>query len=98
VFFAIRYFDTHWSYVVRIVVAFTVTLALTLTSWFLLERPLMRWRKRLEAKRIAEPVVPSDPTTSSVAPPSDNGPVAGQEGDQSELPSLPATARAKKST
>ena len=55
VFFAIRYFDPHWNDVVRVVVAVTVTLALTLLSWFLLERPLMRWRKRLEAKRVAEP-------------------------------------------
>jgi peptidoglycan/LPS O-acetylase OafA/YrhL len=53
VFFAVRFFDPHWDDVVRVVVAVGVTLTLTLTSWFVLERPLMRWRKRLEAKRIA---------------------------------------------
>jgi peptidoglycan/LPS O-acetylase OafA/YrhL len=51
VFFAIRYFDPHWNDVVRVVVAVVVTLSLTLLSWFLLERPLMNWSKRLEAKR-----------------------------------------------
>ncbi len=61
VFFAIRHFDTHWDYAVRVVVAFTATLGLTLFSWFLLERPLMRWRKRMEAKRIGERVEPPQP-------------------------------------
>jgi peptidoglycan/LPS O-acetylase OafA/YrhL len=64
VFFAIRYFDPHWNDVVRVVVAVTVTLGLTLLSWFLLERPLMRWRKRLEAKRVAEPT-PAQPEESA---------------------------------
>ena len=50
---------------VRVVVAVTVTLALSLLSWFLLERPMMRWRKRLEAKRTAEPA-----TTPGLAEPS----------------------------
>ena len=54
VFFAIRHFDTHWSYVLRVVVAVGVTLALTILSWFLLERPLMRWSKRLEQRRHAK--------------------------------------------
>lgn len=51
VFFAIRYFDPHWPDVLRVVVALLLTLSFTLLSWFLLERPLMRWSKRLEAKR-----------------------------------------------
>ncbi len=54
VFFAIREFDTHWNDVVRVVVAFSVTLALTLISWFALEKPLMQWSKRLERKRRAK--------------------------------------------
>jgi peptidoglycan/LPS O-acetylase OafA/YrhL len=53
VFFAIRHFDTHWNYVVRVVVAVGVTLSLTILSWFLLERPLQTWSKSLEAKRRA---------------------------------------------
>jgi peptidoglycan/LPS O-acetylase OafA/YrhL len=61
VFFGIRHFDTHWDYPVRVIVAFSVTLGLTLLSWFILERPLMRWRKRLEAKRIAEREEPDRP-------------------------------------
>jgi peptidoglycan/LPS O-acetylase OafA/YrhL len=51
VFFAIRYFDTHWNDVVRVIVAFSITMTLTLISWFALERPLMRWGGRLEDKR-----------------------------------------------
>ncbi len=51
VFFAVRQFDTHWNDVVRVVVAFAVTLALTLISWFALEKPLMQWSKRMERKR-----------------------------------------------
>ncbi len=51
VFFAIRYFDPHWNDVVRVVVAFVVTLALTLLSWFFLEQPLMKWGARLDRKR-----------------------------------------------
>jgi peptidoglycan/LPS O-acetylase OafA/YrhL len=51
VFFAIRHFDTHWNYVVRVVVAVVVTLSLTVLSWFLLERPLQRWSKSLESRR-----------------------------------------------
>jgi peptidoglycan/LPS O-acetylase OafA/YrhL len=53
VFFAIRHFDTHWNDVVRVVVAVGVTLSLTILSWFLLERPLQKWSKSLEAKRRA---------------------------------------------
>jgi peptidoglycan/LPS O-acetylase OafA/YrhL len=56
VFFAIRFFDPHWSYVLRVVVATVVTLSLTIASWFLLERPLMHWAKRLEASRYVKPV------------------------------------------
>ncbi len=50
VFFAVAHFDTHWNDVVRIVVAVSITLALTLLSWFLVERPLMRWSKQLSAR------------------------------------------------
>jgi peptidoglycan/LPS O-acetylase OafA/YrhL len=51
VFFAVRYFDTHWPDWVRVVIATAVTLAFTVLSWFLIERPLMRWSRRLEVKR-----------------------------------------------
>jgi peptidoglycan/LPS O-acetylase OafA/YrhL len=78
VFFGVRYFGTHWNNVVRVVVAIVATLSLTLLSWFLLERPLMRWSKRLEERRYTKPLVmpavasyPSDrlaPSTSVDAP------------------------------
>ena len=70
VFFAIRFFDPHWNYVLRVVVALAVTLTLTLLSWFLLERPLMQWGKRLEAKRTAAPAVAvaSVPDSTAAAP------------------------------
>ena len=55
VFFAVHYFGPHWNYVVRVIVALGVTLTLTLLSWFLLEKPLMHWSKKLEAKRYAKP-------------------------------------------
>jgi peptidoglycan/LPS O-acetylase OafA/YrhL len=64
VFFAIRFFDPHWNDVVRVVVAIVVTLSLTLLSWFLLEKPLMRWSKKLEARRFAKPAT----TPSAVQP------------------------------
>jgi peptidoglycan/LPS O-acetylase OafA/YrhL len=67
VFFAIRFFDPHWNYVLRVVVALAVTLTLTLLSWFLLERPLMRWGKRLEAKRTVAPSVAVAPVPESTA-------------------------------
>ncbi len=43
VFYVVSRVDTGWNYVLRVVVAFAGTLALTLLSWFLLERPLQRW-------------------------------------------------------
>ncbi len=66
VFFAVAHFDTHWNDVVRVVVAVSITLALTLLSWFLVERPLMGWSKRLsardEARRAAAVGVPEGPS------------------------------------
>lgn len=56
VFYAIHHFDSHWPYPFRVAAAFLITLALTLASWFLLERPLMRWKVRLERRRL-----PADP-------------------------------------
>jgi peptidoglycan/LPS O-acetylase OafA/YrhL len=63
VFFAIRYFDPHWNDAVRVVVAFVATLSLTVLSWLLIERPLMRWGKRLESRRHA-----ADATAASKRP------------------------------
>jgi peptidoglycan/LPS O-acetylase OafA/YrhL len=69
VFFAIRFFDPHWSDVVRVVVAVAVTLSLTILSWFCLERPLMKWSGRLEARRFVKPEVsPSASSESTLSP------------------------------
>jgi peptidoglycan/LPS O-acetylase OafA/YrhL len=54
VFYAVRHFDQHWNDVVRVVVALAVTLLLTTLSWFLLERPLMNLKGRVEKKRHRE--------------------------------------------
>jgi peptidoglycan/LPS O-acetylase OafA/YrhL len=79
VFWAIRYYDTGWPYALRVVVAFIVTLAFTLASWFLLERPLTEWKGRLETRRHSatgdEPDTapadqPTDPTPPSAGAPS----------------------------
>ncbi len=56
VFFGVRHFDAHWPYVIRIAVATALTVALTLLSWVLIERPMIQWKDRLEAKRHASPV------------------------------------------
>jgi peptidoglycan/LPS O-acetylase OafA/YrhL len=66
VFFAVAHFDQHWSNVERIIVAIGVTLILTLLSWFLIEKPLMRWSKRLESRRFA---ATSNPSTDAAAGP-----------------------------
>jgi peptidoglycan/LPS O-acetylase OafA/YrhL len=64
VFFAVRFYDQHWNDVVRVIVAVSVTLTLTLLSWFLIERPLMNWSKRLEARRYI-----GSPTTKTMVGP-----------------------------
>jgi peptidoglycan/LPS O-acetylase OafA/YrhL len=43
VFYVVSRVDTGWNYVLRVLVALAGTLAMTLLSWFLLERPLQRW-------------------------------------------------------
>lgn len=56
VFWAIRYYDNGWPYAVRVLAAFAITLGLTLASWYGMERPIMRWKDRIEAqKRDASP-------------------------------------------
>jgi peptidoglycan/LPS O-acetylase OafA/YrhL len=87
VFFAIRFYDPHWNDVLRVVVAIVVTLALTIMSWFLLERHLMRWSSRLEANRRVKLAAASSPTTSPS--PSDsvaNVPVSSSASEESSKP------------
>jgi peptidoglycan/LPS O-acetylase OafA/YrhL len=88
VFFAIRHFDTHWNDVVRVVVAVGVTLSLTILSWFLLERPLQKWSKSLEAKRRAQ--LSARPATAEPAPKTTPAPPPASQG----APAAPAAATA----
>jgi peptidoglycan/LPS O-acetylase OafA/YrhL len=50
VFAAVSRAGTTWSPAARYVVAFGVTAAATAASWFLLERPVLRWKDRLERR------------------------------------------------
>jgi peptidoglycan/LPS O-acetylase OafA/YrhL len=60
VFFAVQRYGHDWSDVTRVVVATSVSLMLTTLSWFLLERPVLRWKDRLEARsRTGRPAQPS---------------------------------------
>ncbi len=54
VFYVVAHVDHGWSYILRVIVALGGTLAMTLLSWFLLERPLQRWVHR-EAPRDPSP-------------------------------------------
>ena len=68
VFFGVRHFDAHWPYAVRIAVATALTVALTLLSWVLIERPMIQWKDRLEGKRHArsmEGASPAEPPAIS---------------------------------
>ena len=51
VFFAVRYYGRGWTDATRVTVAVAVSLALTATSWRLLERPSLKWKSRLEGRR-----------------------------------------------
>ncbi len=68
VFFAIRYFDPHWNDAVRVIVAVVLTISLTLLSWFLLERPLMNWSRRLESRRRREAAPSSTDVPTALKP------------------------------
>ena len=58
VFYVVAHIDHGWNYVLRVVVAFAATMAMTLLSWFLLERPLQRWvhRRAPRAAQASSPV------------------------------------------
>jgi peptidoglycan/LPS O-acetylase OafA/YrhL len=46
ILFAIRYYGPHWNDAVKVVVALTSTLGVSIASWFLIERPFMRMKSR----------------------------------------------------
>ena len=66
VFYWVRRVGRHWNDAERVAVALVVTLALTIASWYLLERPMMRWKDRLESRRIHDD---TPPTSSAPAAP-----------------------------
>ena len=80
VFYILSRIDHGWNYVVRAVVAFAATLALTLLSWFLLERPLQRWVHR-QAPRLPKPQTETTVDTGAAS-------VAGAE-DAAPVPTAP---------
>jgi peptidoglycan/LPS O-acetylase OafA/YrhL len=85
VFFGVRRYGSHLNNVERVIVAVGLTFAITLASWFLLERPALAWKSRLERKRVAtiDRADPSD-STSPAVPPAAPAPSAA--------PSAPAAA------
>jgi peptidoglycan/LPS O-acetylase OafA/YrhL len=46
ILFAIRYYGPHWNDVLKVVVALSATLGVSIASWFLVERPFMRMKSR----------------------------------------------------
>jgi peptidoglycan/LPS O-acetylase OafA/YrhL len=58
VLFIVRHVDHTWPDWLRVAVAFSATMAMTLLSWFLLERPLQRWvhRSAPRTEQLTSPV------------------------------------------
>jgi peptidoglycan/LPS O-acetylase OafA/YrhL len=81
VFYEVRHVGRHWNDVERVTVALLATLALTIASWYLLERPMMRWKDRIEARRPKSDAAPPPTTTPVVA--------AGSEADGPALATEP---------
>lgn len=55
VMFAVARESAHIKPVMRFVIALGLTAAITCASWFLVERPFLRWKDRLEARSKAAP-------------------------------------------
>jgi peptidoglycan/LPS O-acetylase OafA/YrhL len=51
VYVALSVDTVHWSFWPVEVLRLTITFAIALASWFLVERPLMRWRRRVLAEK-----------------------------------------------
>jgi len=97
VFFAVRRYGSGLNDVMRVVVALGVTFALTLSCWFLLERPALRWKSRLERKRVAaidgapDAVAPAAPAAAAPAAATATA-VAAAPAAPPATPTAPATA------
>jgi peptidoglycan/LPS O-acetylase OafA/YrhL len=69
---------TEWPTLARVALGFVVAAAITAASWFLVERPFLRWKKRLERDRATRtdvdaadgqpPAEPEGQQTGPVAP------------------------------
>ena len=67
---------THWSPAARYAVALSITAAATAASWFLLERPVLKWKDRLERRsdqRAAARAAPAAEASTRPASPSPIG-------------------------
>ena len=50
ILFAVQRYGMGWHPAVRVIVSITLCAAFTIGSWFLVEKPAMRWKTRLEAR------------------------------------------------
>jgi peptidoglycan/LPS O-acetylase OafA/YrhL len=50
VYLAIQPNQTHWGYWPTELVRLAIIFAIAIASWFLIERPLLRWRQRSAAR------------------------------------------------
>jgi peptidoglycan/LPS O-acetylase OafA/YrhL len=55
VFYAIARYGLSWAQGVRVLVAWSLIGACTAVSWFVVERPALRLKHRLDARRLGEP-------------------------------------------
>jgi peptidoglycan/LPS O-acetylase OafA/YrhL len=55
IYYAVAHYDAHWSNTLRVVVGVGGSIAMGAISWVVLERPLLRLRDRLDARKAAPP-------------------------------------------
>ena len=68
IFTALARYDRPWSPAVQAVVALGLTALATCGSWFLVERPFLRWKDRLESAAAAVGAAPVAPDGPDAAP------------------------------
>ncbi len=71
VFFAVAYWGKHWPAVVQVTVALGATAMFTALSWFLLERPALNFKNRLEGRPTSSSptMVTADDGATTASPP-----------------------------
>ncbi len=55
VYLAVQPNGTHWGYWPTELVRLAIIFAIAIASWFLIERPLLRWRQRSAARSGSNP-------------------------------------------